>query len=344
MRWCRHRFGDVEPPHDARPGVPKVQPPAEPLYGPYLLMADANATRRAAPPEDDPKRTPAAHLLRSARSRPLLTYFALTFGISWGGILIAVGLDGLSGMPQGGETRLPFVYLAMLAGPSVAAILMTGLVQGSAGVRGLLSRPFRWRVGVRWYAIALLTAPLLLAATLLLLALFSHDHPPSIVTTSDTVSLLLTGLAVGLVVGIFEEFGWTGFAVPAARTRHGVFIAGLIVGVAWGAWHTLVMIWGGGTPSSALELAILSAQLFAWLPAFRILMTWMHDRTESLPVAMLMHAGLTASVLILQPAVTGAPLLTFLLAWAGVLWLVVALVAVTDGRRRLRQPLSNRVA
>ncbi len=279
-----------------------------------------------------------------ARSKPLLTYFALTIAISWGGILVTVGLDGLSGTSEPLEARMPFVYLAMLAGPSVAAILVTGLVGGGAGVRELLSRLLRWRAEVRWYVVALLTAPLSLAATLLALAPFSEGHLPSIITTSDTASLLLLGLGVGLVVGIFEELGWTGFAVPASRTRHGVLTTGLIVGVAWGAWHFLVMIWGGGMPSGILELAILTAQLFAWLPAFRIIMTWVHDRTESLPVAMIMHASLTASVLILQPAVTGAPLLTFLLAWGALLWLVVAVIAMADGRQRLRRPLSSRVA
>ncbi len=279
-----------------------------------------------------------------ARSKPLLTYFALTIAISWGGILVTVGLDGLSGTSEPLEARMPFVYLAMLAGPSVAAILVTGLVGGGAGVRELLSRLLRWRAEVRWYVVALLTAPLSLAATLLALAPFSEGHLPSIITTSDTASLLLLGLGVGLVVGIFEELGWTGFAVPASRTRHGVLTTGLIVGVAWGAWHFLVMIWGGGMPSGILGLAILTAQLFAWLPAFRIIMTWVHDRTESLPVAMIMHASLTASVLILQPAVTGAPLLTFLLAWGALLWLVVAVIAMADGRQRLRRPLSSRVA
>ena len=38
---------------------------------------------------------------------------------------------------------------------------MTGLVYGRAGLRDLLTRMTRWRVGARWYAVALLTAPLL---------------------------------------------------------------------------------------------------------------------------------------------------------------------------------------
>jgi hypothetical protein len=46
---------------------------------------------------------------------------------------------------------------------------------------------------------------------------------------------------------------------------------------------------------------ILPLQLFAWLPAYRVQMLWVHEHTQSLLLAMLMHATLTAGMLILQP-------------------------------------------
>lgn len=45
------------------------------------------------------------------------------------------------------QEHLPFVYLAMLIGPSFAGILATGLVAGGVGLRQLLSRLAKWRVG-----------------------------------------------------------------------------------------------------------------------------------------------------------------------------------------------------
>ena len=72
-----------------------------------------------------------------------------------------------------------------------------------------------------------------------------------------------------------EELGWTGFAVPTLlrRMRYGVLSTGLIVGVLWAALHFLVFFWMG-RPSGALPLAIFFVSLFAWLPAYRVLVVW----------------------------------------------------------------------
>jgi membrane protease YdiL (CAAX protease family) len=274
------------------------------------------------------------------KSRPVLAYFALTFAISWGGILMVIGPGGILGTREVSEGLMPLVYLATLLGPSVAGILLTGLVDGRAGFRELLSRLFRWRVGARWYAVALLTAPLLITATLFVLSLTSPEFLPAIVTTDDKVSLLLTGVVMGLAVGFFEELGWTGFAVPRLRQRYGVFTTGLIVGLLWGAWH-LPLFLGSVSSSGALPPAFyLSVLLFSFLPAYRILMMWVYDRAGSLLVAILMHAPLAASQLTLIPsALSGVQIVTYDLVLAAALWVLVAAVAVAN-----RGQLESRVS
>jgi membrane protease YdiL (CAAX protease family) len=265
------------------------------------------------------------------KRHPVLTYFALTFAISWGGILMVIGPGGILGTKEVSEGLMPFVYLATLLGPSLAGILLTGLVDGRAGFRELLSRLLRWRVGARWYAVALLTAPLLITATLFVLSLTSPVFLPVIVTTDDKVSLLLTGIVMGLVVGFFEELGWTGFAVPRLRLRYGGLTTGLIVGLLWGAWH-FPLFSGSVSSSGALPPALyLSVLLFSFLPAYRVLMVWVYDRTGSLLVAMLMHAPLAASQLILiPPAITGVQVVTYDLVFTTALWVFVAAVAVAN--------------
>jgi len=105
------------------------------------------------------------------KSHPVLTYFVLTFAISWGGLLLVIGGPGrILGTSEKFDMLLPFVILALLAGPSVSGILTTALVDGKAGFREFQSRLVKWRVGIRWYAIALLVAPLLIMAIYLMLS------------------------------------------------------------------------------------------------------------------------------------------------------------------------------
>ena len=164
----------------------------------------------------------------------MLTYYALVFAISWDGILILAG--GPSGIPTNEEQfelLIPWIMLLWFAGPSVAGIVLTGLVYGKEGFRNLLTRMTRWRVGTHWYAVALLTAPLLYVGVSLALLLSSPEYLPGILATRDKASVLLFGIAYGLIGGgLLEELGWTGFAVPTLlRMRYGVLAAGLIVGV-----------------------------------------------------------------------------------------------------------------
>src|SRR5215203_4045418 len=275
------------------------------------------------------------------KRHPLLSFYALAFAITWGGLIIVVGGPSeILGSPEKFETRFGLVLLAWLAGPSVASILMTGLVHGRAGLRELLRRMTRWRVGARWYAVALLTAPLLSVAVLLALSLSSSEYLPTILTTSDKGALVLLGIVGTMVGGIFEELGWTGFATPTLlrRMRYGVLGTGLIVGVLWGVAHFPLYYWASsGDLSGAFLLAVVAANVLAWFPPYRILMVWVYDRTESLLLAMLMHGSATGSLVILA-SLAGMALFTFLLAFGAVLWVVVGAVALAKGGRLSRQP------
>jgi len=265
---------------------------------------------------------------------PVLTFYALVFAISWGGLLILVGPSRIPGATDDVGRLFPFALVVQFAGPSIAGILMTGLVSGRAGLRELLSRLLRWRVGARWYAVALLPGPLLVSAVLFALSLVSPVFLPGIATTDDRVALLVFGLAWGLIGGgLLEELGWTGFAVPTLRLRYGALGTGLIAGLLWGAWHFPIAFWASIALAGEQPLAIFVAGFLAFyaiaLPAYRVLMVWVYDRTASLFVAMLMHAVLSASTLILQPETTAGHL-TWNLVLAAALWGIVAAVAVAN--------------
>src|SRR5215213_7261834 len=279
---------------------------------------------------------------------PVLSYFVLAFAISWGGILPIIG--GVGAIPGTAEqtTKLfPAVYLVTVAGPSLAGLLLTGLTGGWAGLRQLLSRLLEWRVGAPWYAVALLTAPLTVMATLLALSLVSPEFVPGFLTTSIKASLLRFGIVAGLGLGTgsSEELGWTGFATPTLlRLRYGVIATGLFVGLLWGAWHFLSNVWASGTSSGVPLVLFMPAILVSFLPPYRVLMVWVYERTNgSLLVAMLMHASLVAFWIISTPVgITGMPLVTWYLVWAAVLWVVVGAVSLAQGGHLSRQPPPRR--
>ena len=269
---------------------------------------------------------------------PVQIYFVLTFFVSWGGVLILGSPYGMPTTVEQFQRVWPIVFIPYFLGPTIAGLLMTGLVSGRAGFRDLRARLLRWRVSIRWYAVALLVAPILVASVALLLSLGSADFLPTVVTADDKIGLVLTGVVVGLVFGGFlEELGWTGFAGPNHRRAHSIISTGLLVGVLHGLWHVLPTFWATGDESGALSLPDFIPPLFFYagvLPAYRILMVWVYDRTDSLLVSMLMHASLTASApWILLPAVTGTALVVYYLVLIAAVWSVVGIVAAVSGGR-----------
>jgi hypothetical protein len=100
--------------------------------------------------------------------KPLLGYFALAYGISWGGILVILALTSFD-LTQLRPLDTGLIFVLMLLGPSTAGIASTALLYGRPGLHDLGASLARWRVGGRWYAMALLTMPVLLLAVLWLL-------------------------------------------------------------------------------------------------------------------------------------------------------------------------------
>jgi membrane protease YdiL (CAAX protease family) len=274
---------------------------------------------------------------------PLSSYYLGAFAISWTGVLVAIG--GPSGLLRRALTgpTLATGIATTLLGPPIAGVVMTAVLGGQAGLRDLASRLLAWRVGARWYAAAVLTAPLSVTVALLALSLFSSAFVPRYLAGSEVAPGALvmgvpTILAVAVVTGFCEELGWTGFATPRMTLRYGTAITGVRMGFLWGLWHLVSNLVGSTASAGTLPLVIyLAAMLFTFLPPYRVLMVWVYAHTQSLPVAMLMHASLVTSWLISMPqGITGAPQATWYVVWGLVLWGMVAAVAIGNGTWRLR--------
>jgi len=280
------------------------------------------------------------------KKHPLLTYYFVTFLISWGGVVL---VSGGSGRITSEPSDVPFLplYFITVGGPLLASLLLTGLYNGKKGYRELLSRLIKWRVPARWYAVALFAAPLSVFAALFALTLTSQVFMPGIFSSGNNpvalafglpggnkIMLLLFVLGLGLFNSFVEEVGWTGFATPKLLLNHRLIASGLNLGITWGLWHLLSNFIGSAEAAGAVPLPLyLSVMLLSFLPPFRILMVWVYKHTGSLLMAVLMHASLDVFWILSMPvAITGGERMTWYIVWAAVLWGLVAIVSFSRNK------------
>lgn len=263
------------------------------------------------------------------RRHPIPAYYLLTFLISWGMVAAILGV---------GPVPMGIAVTVGPLGPAAAAVLLTRFLYGRAGLRELGRRLRRWRAGARWYAAALLTGPVIMGSTAAAVSFAFPGYYTPLPTAGGLVSILAAGIAVGLMVGFLEELGWTGFATPQLRRRYRALSTGLLMGLVWGAWH-YPMFAASADPSGAIPAAlVVGVYLFAWLPPYRVLMVWVYDRTGSFPLAMLMHAVLSAGAFInsfMAASGTGSGIAVVVpaLTWGAAFWAIVAVVSLVKASR-----------
>ncbi|WP_074407615.1 MULTISPECIES: CPBP family intramembrane glutamic endopeptidase [Aquimarina] len=271
-----------------------------------------------------------------AKRNAVTFFFILTFIISWSGILIVASQTGIPATSKQFDKLLPIAMIPYLFGPSIAGFIILGITKGKKGFKDLLKKLMTWRLRTRLYLIAILTIPILSIISLFILNQFSEVYIPDIFTTEDKTTLILSGLIYGIVGGgILEELGWSGFATPKLREHYGVLKTGLIIGVFWGAWHFLPVIWGSGDSSGNLVLSKFLPGLFfhyAGLIPIRILIVWLYDKSNSLISPLIMHATGTASTFfIFNISEIGIPLFIYYFLLATLLWLSIVLIRYKFG-------------
>jgi hypothetical protein len=83
---------------------------------------------------------------------PVPTYFALTFAISWGGVLLVIGGPrGIPGTREQFEKLLPFAILAMLAGPMHVSLTASTLILEPLAISGVALLTYDLVSAVAWW-------------------------------------------------------------------------------------------------------------------------------------------------------------------------------------------------
>jgi uncharacterized protein len=269
--------------------------------------------------------TPIPSLRNSFVARhAVASYFLLTFAISWLGAFAVATPHLLRGEAIPKFAGL-MMFPAMLLGPSVVGIVLTGLVDGSNGLRDLFARMRRIHFPARWYAALLIPPALVLTVLVCMKTFVSPDFAPN---------RFWIGISFGLVAGFFEEIGWMGYVFPKMGRKENAMAPAILLGLLWGAWHIPVIDYlGTSTPHGAYWLPFFLS-FTAVLTAMRVLIAWTYANTKSVVLAQLLHACSTGSLVIFSPPrVTAAQESLWYAIYAAALWLAVALIVTTFGKR-----------
>lgn len=177
---------------------------------------------------------------RVVRRHPVLAFSCPAYLLAWSWWVPLVLRGEVVRPGVGWPTHLPG-----LLGPALAAALVTGVLDGLAGLRDLARRLVRWRIGWGWWLVVAATAAL--AALGALTAVLAGDPVPSLAefTRYNGVgSLTPVGVVVVVLVanGFGEETGWRGFAVERLLGDHDLRWTAAVVGVIWAGWH-LPLFW-----------------------------------------------------------------------------------------------------
>ncbi len=253
---------------------------------------------------------------------PVASYFGWTFAVSWAGAFFVAAPHLFQRGPLPKLTGI-LMFPAMLLGPSATGIVLTRLLDGSAGLRGLYSRMRQTRFPLPWYA-ALLIPPALILTILLVLETFvSPIYAPN---------RFLMGLAFGIPAGFLEEIGWMGFAYPKMRQKASAAGAAVWLGLLWGLWHLPVINFlGTAVPHGAYWFPFFLAFAVA-MTAMRVIIVWLYLNTRSVLLCQLMHACSTGSLVIFSPVRASAAQESFWYAvYAAALWLVVLVLRRAAG-------------
>jgi uncharacterized protein len=232
-----------------------------------------------------------------AARHDLVLYFVLAYLLSW-------ALWPLVILNPTSSPLVPF-------GPLIAAVIVALLAGGRHELWALLRQLGRWRVHPLWYVIALL-GPFVLAGLTAALAVAAGAPVRGTGDYTNWRAITFFFFSTVIIVGLFEEVGWRGFALPRLQLRLDAIWAALVLGVLWALWHLPELI---SDPTRQRP----PVQFLLWALALSVIFSWLYNSTNgSLPVVIICHAAIDTAGRFMLPEFVGDG---YQLVW----WFMVAL-------------------
>lgn len=225
-------------------------------------------------------------------------FLVVTYAVSWAAWLPPALAHHRAG--PGLDARFLLGFLGPLAG----ALVTVALTERRRGLRRLVRRACRVRVGLRWWTVALGLPLVVYAATYVVLAAYSLFlmaplHLPTWASLgrlagfpAGSTAALLVWLFV--IVGVGEETGWRAYLQPELQRRLSPLVASLVVAACWAPWCVPALLVARG--GHARPLAWLPVLLLAVASA-SIVLGWLANRTRgSVLVLAALHALLALTI------------------------------------------------
>jgi uncharacterized protein len=259
-----------------------------------------------------------------AARHDLVLYFTLAYLLSW--ILWPLVILNPTSSPL-----VPF-------GPLIAAVIVSLLAGGRKELWALLRQLTRWRVHPIWYLIALL-GPFVMAGLAAALAVATGSSMRRTGAYTDVGAIGYTFLSIIIIVGLFEEVGWRGFALPRLQRRLDAIWAALILGVLWALWHLPELISDPTGQRPPLQFVV-------WALALSVILSWLYNSTNgSLPIVIICHAAIDTAgrYMLSEFSKQGYQIVWWIMV--GLYVVIAVIVVVVAGPKRLvtRIPRSPRV-
>jgi uncharacterized protein len=223
-----------------------------------------------------------------------------------------------------------------------SAFVVTALATGTAGVRELLGRVFRWRIGVGWWLVAVAgPAVLFLVAATICWLIFEGWTELGEFGRSEEfafLGLLPYWLANVVFYGFGEEVGWRGYALPRLQTgRRSALTAALVLSLFWAAWHIPLFSFVRGF--NTMGLVAIPGWLFSIVTG-SVLLAWIYNSTGGSVLIVAIFHG-TLDIAINSPS---GPELTNVMGALVTIWGLAVLVWAGPknlSRRRRKQEASS---
>ncbi|MCK6583490.1 MAG: CPBP family intramembrane metalloprotease [Anaerolineales bacterium] len=255
---------------------------------------------------------------------PVLTFVFLAYALTWPFLILEVLA---SYRVISFELPMPVMILQGFM-PGLAAVIVTGLISGKAGIRALLSKLLIARVGFRWYTFAIFSMAAVCVTAIALNNLFGISVVPFLSTKmppfSGPIELLINIVVLLIFSAIFnsEEIGWRGFALPRLQSKYNALTSSLIISIPWLFFHLPLFFKLG---SSQADSSFISYGI--GIIAQTVIFTWMYNNTRgSVLLATLLHASSNTWTQIFSINSEGT---NQFLAWMMTLVIVVIAVIVT---------------